>query len=58
MKCSICGHRSNSIKGMGDHYRKKHPHRMKQRKAKGSRNPDQKTDRKMVYAILKREGLI
>lgn len=29
MKCSICGHRANTIKAMGAHYRKKHPGAMK-----------------------------
>ena len=28
MKCRICGYRANSIKGMGEHYRKKHPSSM------------------------------
>lgn len=32
MKCSICGKRANSIKTMGDHYRKKHPSKMKRGK--------------------------
>jgi hypothetical protein len=29
MKCGVCGHRANSIKGMGAHYRKKHPGKLK-----------------------------
>ena len=33
MKCSKCGHRSNSLAAMAKHYRKKHPGAMK-RKAK------------------------
>jgi len=36
MKCSICGYRANSIKGMGAHYRKKHPKRMKRASSKKS----------------------
>jgi hypothetical protein len=35
MKCRICGHRSNTIKAMGAHFRKKHPGAMKR-----SPNPD------------------
>jgi len=32
MKCKICGHRSNTLKAMGQHYRKKHPTKMKRGK--------------------------
>lgn len=42
MKCKLCGHRANTIKAMGDHYRKKHPRSMKAKprpKTKGSYCP-------------------
>lgn len=32
VKCRICGYRANSIKGMGEHYRRKHPSAMKRTK--------------------------
>lgn len=32
MKCSKCGHRTNTIQSMAEHYRKKHPNSMKHHK--------------------------
>lgn len=29
MKCKKCGHKTQTIKAMGEHYRKKHPNQMK-----------------------------
>jgi hypothetical protein len=29
MKCKICGFKARNIKKMAEHYRKKHPNRMK-----------------------------
>jgi len=34
MKCKICGHRTNSLPAMREHYQKKHPEAMKHKKSK------------------------
>ena len=39
MKCKICGKRCNSLKAMGAHYRKKHPQRMKRKRAASVKSP-------------------
>ena len=31
MRCKICGFRANNIRGMGRHYREKHPSVMRRR---------------------------
>lgn len=34
MKCSKCGHRSNTIAAMAKHYRQKHPSSLKRKTSK------------------------
>lgn len=56
MRCRVCGYRAKDIEHMGKHYRKKHPRSMARKRKSGKY--DKKTDRALVYEILKKEGLL
>jgi len=51
MKCKICGHRTNTIKAMREHYAKKHPAALRRRKKSASSKRTEKREKGLISKI-------